>query len=242
MARDTKLGPEEITRDIPNVGEEALKDLDESGIVRIGAEVKPRRHPRRQDHAEGRDAAHSPEEKLLRAIFGEKAGDVRDTSLRRPAGSAGHGDRRARVFSRKGVDKDERSLRSIADADREAEEGPGRTRSASSASRTASRREGALDGEQPVELGHADVPNARIGSRGSSQRVRPINASSSSRRSTRRNLRRCEIRVEACDGAGRKSTGRAERTSRVKADLDPGPAFRREDRAPARRATSWRRA
>ena len=59
VARDTKLGKEEITRDIPNVGEEALKDLDESGIVRIGAEVKPGRHPGRQDHAQGRDAAHA---------------------------------------------------------------------------------------------------------------------------------------------------------------------------------------
>jgi DNA-directed RNA polymerase subunit beta len=81
MARDTKLGPEEITRDIPNVGEEALKNLDEAGIVYIGAEVKAGRHPGRQGHAEGR-APMTPEEKLLRAIFGEKASDVRDTSLR----------------------------------------------------------------------------------------------------------------------------------------------------------------
>ncbi len=107
MARDTKLGPEEITRDIPNVGEEALHDLDESGIVRIGAEVKP------QDILVGKitpkgETQLSPEEKLLRAIFGEKAGEVRDTSLKVPPGVAGTVIN-ARVFSRKGVAKDERS-------------------------------------------------------------------------------------------------------------------------------------
>jgi DNA-directed RNA polymerase subunit beta len=111
-ARDTKLGREEITRDIPNVGEEALKDLDESGIVRIGAEVK------RDDILVGKitpkgETQLSPEERLLRAIFGEKAGDVRDTSLRVPPGVAGTviG---ARVFSRKGVEDDDRA-KSIAD-------------------------------------------------------------------------------------------------------------------------------
>jgi DNA-directed RNA polymerase beta subunit len=81
MARDTKLGPEEITRDIPNVGEEALRNLDEAGIVYIGAEVKP------GDILVGKvtpkgESPMTPEEKLLRAIFGEKASDVRDTSLR----------------------------------------------------------------------------------------------------------------------------------------------------------------
>ena len=107
IARDTKLGKEEITRDIPNVGEEALKDLDESGIIRIGAEVKP------SDVLVGKitpkgETQLSPEEKLLRAIFGEKAGDVRDTSLRVPPGVSGTviG---AKVFSRKGVEKDERA-------------------------------------------------------------------------------------------------------------------------------------
>src|SRR5438128_12480292 len=88
IARDTKLGKEEITRDIPNVGEEALKDLDESGIIRIGAEVKP------GDVLVGKitpkgETQLSPEEKLLRAIFGEKAGDVRDSSLRVPPGVQG---------------------------------------------------------------------------------------------------------------------------------------------------------
>ena len=107
IARDTKLGREEITRDIPNVGEEALKDLDESGIIRIGAEVKP------GDILVGKitpkgETQLSPEEKLLRAIFGEKAGDVRDTSLRVPPGITG-AVINARVFSRKGVDKDERT-------------------------------------------------------------------------------------------------------------------------------------
>jgi DNA-directed RNA polymerase subunit beta len=107
VARDTKLGKEEITKDIPNVGEEALKDLDESGIVRIGAEVKP------GDILVGKitpkgETQLSPEEKLLRAIFGEKAGDVRDSSLRVPPGVAGIVIN-ARVFSRKGTEKDERS-------------------------------------------------------------------------------------------------------------------------------------
>lgn len=107
VARDTKLGPEEITQDIPNVGEEALKDLDESGIVRIGAEVKP------GDILVGKitpkgEMQLSPEEKLLRAIFGEKAGEVRDTSLRVPPGVEGTVIN-VRVFSRKGVVKDERS-------------------------------------------------------------------------------------------------------------------------------------
>jgi DNA-directed RNA polymerase subunit beta len=107
VARDTKLGKEEITRDIPNVGEEALKDLDESGIVRIGAEVKS------DDVLVGKitpkgETQLSPEERLLRAIFGEKAGDVRDTSLRLPPGVSGTviG---AQVFSRRGVEKDERA-------------------------------------------------------------------------------------------------------------------------------------
>ncbi len=107
VARDTKLGKEEITNDIPNLGEDALKDLDESGIVRIGAEVKP------GDILVGKitpkgESQLSPEEKLLRAIFGEKAGDVRDTSLRLPPGTEGVviG---ARVFSRKGADKDSRT-------------------------------------------------------------------------------------------------------------------------------------
>jgi DNA-directed RNA polymerase subunit beta len=107
VARDTKLGKEEITGDIPNVGEEALKDLDESGIVRIGAEVKP------NDILVGKitpkgETQLSPEEKLLRAIFGEKAGDVRDSSLRVPPGVQGIviG---ARVFSRKGTEKDDRA-------------------------------------------------------------------------------------------------------------------------------------
>jgi DNA-directed RNA polymerase subunit beta len=107
VARDTKLGPEEITRDIPNVGDEALKDLDDSGIIRIGAEVKP------GDILVGKitpkgETQLSPEEKLLRAIFGEKAGEVRDTSLRVPPGVEGT-TINARIFSRKGVAKDERS-------------------------------------------------------------------------------------------------------------------------------------
>ena len=106
-ARDTKLGKEDVTRDIPNVGEEALKDLDESGIVRIGAEVKP------GDILVGKvtpkgETVLTPEERLLRAIFGEKAEDVRDASLYVPPGIQGTvvG---VKVFSRKGLDKDERA-------------------------------------------------------------------------------------------------------------------------------------
>ncbi len=114
VARDTKLGKEEITRDIPNVGEEALKDLDEAGIVRIGAEVNP------GDILVGKitpkgETQLSPEEKLLRAIFGEKAGDVRDTSLRVPPGVTGIVID-ASVFARKGTEKDERA-RQIEDAE-----------------------------------------------------------------------------------------------------------------------------
>ena len=107
VARDTKLGKEEITCDIPNAGEEALKNLDESGIIRIGAEVQP------GDILVGKvtpkgETQLSPEEKLLRAIFGEKAGDVRDTSLRVPHGIEGIVID-AKVFSRKGQEKDERT-------------------------------------------------------------------------------------------------------------------------------------
>jgi DNA-directed RNA polymerase subunit beta len=107
-ARDTKLGPEEITRDIPNVGEEALRNLDEAGIVYIGADVIP------GDILVGKitpkgESPMTPEEKLLRAIFGEKASDVRDTSLRLPPGAFGTVVE-VRVFNRHGIDKDERAL------------------------------------------------------------------------------------------------------------------------------------
>ena len=107
VARDTKLGKEDITRDIPNVGEEALKDLDESGIIRLGAEVSP------GDILVGKitpkgETQFSPEEKLLRAIFGEKAADVKDTSLRVPPGVEGIVID-AKVFSRRGVEKDDRA-------------------------------------------------------------------------------------------------------------------------------------
>ncbi|MEX1303976.1 MAG: DNA-directed RNA polymerase subunit beta [Rhodovibrionaceae bacterium] len=108
MARDTKLGQEEITRDIPNVGEDALRNLDEAGICYIGAEVQA------GDILVGKvtpkgESPMTPEEKLLRAIFGEKASDVRDTSLRVPPGGTGTVVE-VRVFSRRGVDKDERAL------------------------------------------------------------------------------------------------------------------------------------
>ncbi|WP_417232472.1 DNA-directed RNA polymerase subunit beta [Brevundimonas sp.] len=108
MARDTKLGPEEITRDIPNVGEEALRNLDEAGIVAIGAEVQPGDILCGKVTPKG-ESPMTPEEKLLRAIFGEKASDVRDTSLRLPPGVAGT-IVDVRVFNRHGVDKDERAI------------------------------------------------------------------------------------------------------------------------------------
>ncbi|MCO4746325.1 MAG: DNA-directed RNA polymerase subunit beta [Proteobacteria bacterium] len=118
-ARDTKLGKEEITRDIPNVGDEALRNLDESGIIRIGAEV------RQGDILSGKitpkgDTQLSPEEKLLRAIFGEKAGDVRDTSLRVPPGVEGTviG---AQVFTRESEEKDNRAVEIEADGVRRIE-------------------------------------------------------------------------------------------------------------------------
>jgi len=108
MARDTKLGTEDITRDIPNISEEALRNLDESGIVYIGAEVKP------GDILVGKvtpkgDTQSTPEEKLLRSIFGEKATDVRDSSLKMPSGSNGIVVD-VKVFSRHGIEKDERSI------------------------------------------------------------------------------------------------------------------------------------
>ena len=114
VSRDTKLGKEELTRDIPNVGDDALRNLDESGIVMLGAEVSP------GDILVGKitpkgETQLSPEEKLLRAIFGEKAGDVKDTSLRVPPGIQGIVID-AKVFSRRGVDKDERT-RQIEDAE-----------------------------------------------------------------------------------------------------------------------------
>ena len=107
VARDTKLGTEEITRDIPNVSEESLRNLDESGVIRVGAEIRP------GDTLVGKvtpkgETQLSPEEKLLRAIFGEKAGDVKDTSLRVPPGAQGVVID-AKVFSRKGMEKDERA-------------------------------------------------------------------------------------------------------------------------------------
>ncbi|GAB4147428.1 MAG: DNA-directed RNA polymerase subunit beta [Sphingomonadales bacterium] len=108
MARDTKLGPEEITRDIPNVSEEALRNLDEAGIVYIGAEVGPGDILCGKITPKG-ESPMTPEEKLLRAIFGEKASDVRDTSLRLPPGVQGTVVE-VRVFSRHGVEKDQRAL------------------------------------------------------------------------------------------------------------------------------------
>ena len=107
MARDTKLGQEEITRDIPNIGEEALRNLDEAGMIYIGAEVKPGDIMVGKVTPKG-ESPMTPEEKLLRAIFGEKASDVRDTSLKVPPGVSGT-IVDVRVFSRRGIEKDERA-------------------------------------------------------------------------------------------------------------------------------------
>src|SRR4029450_5191078 len=108
MAPGTKRRPEDITRDIPNVGEEALRNLDEAGIVYIGAEVEPGDILCGKITPKG-ESPMTPEEKLLRAIFGEKASDVRDTSLRLPPGVAGTVVE-VRVFNRHGIDKDERAM------------------------------------------------------------------------------------------------------------------------------------
>ncbi len=144
-ARDTKLGPEEITRDIPNVSEHALRDLDETGIIRIGAKIG------HNDILVGKvtpkgETQLTPEEKLLRAIFGEKAGDVRDASLTCPPGIEGTVVD-VRIFSRKGQEKDERAKQIEQRADREARAQPRRRdphshRRASQAPRSHSRRQG----------------------------------------------------------------------------------------------------
>ena len=123
-ARDTKLGPEEITRDIPNVSEHALRDLDESGVIRIGAQIK------HGDILVGKvtpkgETQLTPEEKLLRAIFGEKAGDVRDASLTCPPGIEGTVVD-VRIFSRKGQEKDERAKQIEARVHLQAGKEPGR--------------------------------------------------------------------------------------------------------------------
>ena len=144
-ARDTKLGPEEITRDIPNVSESFLKDLDEAGIIRIGAYVKP------GDVLVGKvtpkgETQLTPEEKLLRAIFGEKAGDVRDASLICPPGIEGIVVD-VKIFSRKGAEKDERAKADRRHGDLAAREQPARRnpnpdRRAQQASAGSARREG----------------------------------------------------------------------------------------------------
>ncbi|MDC4223397.1 MAG: hypothetical protein MPW15_03945 [Candidatus Manganitrophus sp.] len=148
-ARDTKLGPEEITRDIPNVGEEALKNLDESGIVYIGAEVKP------GDILVGKvtpkgETQLTPEEKLLRAIFGEKASDVKDTSLRVPPGIDGTVVD-VQVFTRKGVEKDERA-KSIEHEDGSGSSGTVKTSFGSSKRRNTTRSASSCSASSPGSI------------------------------------------------------------------------------------------
>ena len=160
-ARDTKLGPEEITRDIPNVGEEALRNLDEAGIVYIGADVEP------GDILVGKitpkgESPMTPEEKLLRAIFGEKASDVRDTSLRVKPGDYGTVVE-VRVFNRHGVEKDERALQ----IEREQVEGLSRDRDDEREildRNIYARLRGMIEGKVAVKGPKGVKPNTEIGS------------------------------------------------------------------------------
>ena len=166
-ARDTKLGPEEITRDIPNVSEHSLRDLDESGIIRIGAKVH------HNDILVGKvtpkgETQLTPEEKLLRAIFGEKAGDVRDASLTCPPGIEGTVVD-VRIFSRKGQEKDERATPDRSRADRSARKQPLRRnphshRRAPQAPRRHPRRKGSP--RRPARRAHQQA-SARQGRRSS---------------------------------------------------------------------------
>ena len=189
-ARDTKLGPEEITRDIPNVGEEALRNLDEAGIVYIGAEVGP------ADILVGKitpkgESPMTPEEKLLRAIFGEKASDVRDTSLRLPPGDYGTVVE-VRVFNRHGVDKDERALQIEREEverlsrDRDDELGDPRAQHLLAPARDAARQD---RGQRPQGRSRP----ARPSTRSCSARCRAASGGSSpsARTATRRARRRC---------------------------------------------------
>jgi DNA-directed RNA polymerase subunit beta len=224
VARDTKLGKEEITRDIPNVGEEALKDLDESGIVRIGAEVKP------GDILVGKitpkgETQLSPEEKLLRAIFGEKAGDVRDTSLRVPPGVTGIVIN-ARVFARKGTEKDDRA-KDIEDHERARSRRTATTRSRSSATSYLPPREGA-----PHRQDHARASSSTTRARCCSPRAcRSIDEASS----------RASPQVLGPDPVDDEAAEKVRQ--QILRELDePSARDRRaasgEDRASSRRATS----
>ncbi len=179
MARDTKLGPEDITRDIPNVGEEALRNLDEAGIVYIGAEVEPGDILCGKITPKG-ESPMTPEEKLLRAIFGEKASDVRDTSLRLPPGVAGTVVE-VRVFNRHGIDIDDRT-RAIQTEEKERlkkdaddERGDPQPRHLLAPSGNASRpgrdrgSEGHQEGLDPGRRRRSKAPNATTGGRSPSR-------------------------------------------------------------------------
>ena len=230
VARDTKLGKEEITRDIPNVGEEALKDLDDSGIVRIGAEVKS------GDILVGKitpkgETQLSPEEKLLRAIFGEKAGDVRDSSLRVPPGVAGIVIN-ARVFARKGTEKDERARRRS------------RIRARSSSKRTWRRG----DQDHPRPRPTARCASLLVGRRPRSRKLVDDKGKVSARQGREAHRRRArtdcrrsywaEIQVD-------KRQGRSKKSSSILSQLEEQVFHRElfgEDRVSSVRATSFPRA
>ena len=215
MARDTKLGPEEITRDIPNVSEEALKNLDEAGIVYIGAEVNP------GDILVGKitpkgESPMTPEEKLLRAIFGEKASDVRDTSLRLPPGVSGTVVE-VRVFNRHGVEKDERAMaiereeieRLAKDRDDEMQI---LDRNVYARLKEALHRQGSVEGSEGGAQGHAHhrrdprgSSRAAIGgssaSRTRRRRARSRRSTSSTRRPRRASSAASSTRSTSCSAA-----------------------------------------
>ncbi len=158
QVRDTKRGVEEITREIPNVGEEAVKNLDEEGIIRIGARVAAGRHPGRQGHAQGRDRAHAPRSGCSRAIFGDKAGDVRDASLKAPPGMDGVVID-IKVFSRR--EKDESDQEAGEEEDRDASAAQSRKEQAAHhrGARPTSSRE-ILDGQTGERAAHARLDRA----------------------------------------------------------------------------------
>ena len=239
MARDTKLGPEEITRDIPNVSEEALKNLDEAGIVYIGAEVKP------GDILVGKitpkgESPMTPEEKLLRAIFGEKASDVRDTSLRMPPGHLRHGRRGARLQPprrREGRARHGDRAR----GDRAARQGP-RRRAVDPRPQhlRPSRRDAARQGGDRRAEGLQEGHQAHRRDAGRAIRARSGGSSPSTTRSCRARSRRCAPSTTRAEGAraalhrqGREAAARRRAAARRHED---GQGLRRgEAQDPARR-------
>ena len=226
-ARDTKLGPEEITRDIPNVSESALKDLDESGIVRIGATVKA------GDILVGKvtpkgETQLTPEEKLLRAIFGEKAGDVRDASLKTPPGHRGHGGRRQDLLAQ-GRREGPARQGDRAGGDRAASRRTSRTRCGSSP-RSATRRSRDLLTGEKVAGGGQDPRRRQAARQGRQDHAARCSSASRGRRSCA--CRSTDKKLARRGGAGLPQDRLAHR--------GPAPGQRGADRSCCRRATSCR--